>query len=142
MNWNLATMVGLAVLGILDLLICVLYFRERQKIRQFGDRQRVLFKTAIDLHLQNQLLGQTISEIRKRVPKEEDEVKKDPEKIRVTQLEKQMACLREGHLDPVCPRCNEPVVLANIAMAPVKPRKTRAIRETKPALPLAEGQSA
>jgi hypothetical protein len=55
---------------------------------------------------------------------------------KVEQLDNRIQCVTEGHLDPVCPRCHEPLVLAEpaaVADSPDKPRRrARAIRETQP----------
>jgi hypothetical protein len=55
---------------------------------------------------------------------------------RVDQIDKRLKCATDGHLDPVCPRCNEPLVLAeppHVTDMGDKPRRrARAIHETKP----------
>jgi hypothetical protein len=56
-----------------------------------------------------------------------------PVSKRVDILESRIQCLASGHLDPVCPRCNEPLVLAeppHVTDMGDKPRRrARAIRE-------------
>jgi hypothetical protein len=67
---------------------------------------------------------------------EKQMIREFPVSKRVDILESRIQCLATGHLDPVCPRCNEPLVLAeppHVTDTGDKPRRrARAIHETKP----------
>jgi hypothetical protein len=148
MDWNIMMQV---VIGAVAVLALAKAWSAERKIRQMKavHCQHMLDllaagKMQLDAIERNRLrivdiaasVGGTITRVTRI--EEKQMVRDFPIHDKVASLDKRMQCLTGGHLDPVCPRCLEPLVMADAQLAPTheqadKPRRRpRAIRETTP----------
>jgi hypothetical protein len=148
MDWNIMMQV---VIGAVAVLALAKAWSAERKIRQMKavHCQHMLDllaagKMQLDAIERNRLrivdiaasVGGTITRVTRI---EEKQMERDfPIHDKVASLDKRMQCLTGGHLDPVCPRCLEPLTLAETQLTPVaelgdRPRRRpRAIHPQQP----------
>lgn len=137
-NWNTAVMVVMGGVAILAWIKARLAHRKIRTINNAINEICRAGKMQLDLFVKHR--GR-IDECQRRLNFLQSDLRRIwPERTaaesqavldKVDQMDKRLKCTTDGHLDPVCPRCGESLVLAVPEADPPR-RRTRMIRPGKP----------